>query len=73
MSDNPQAAPTLRVFKIGTTQIVEDTSTASLGNEQIRAFLKNTYPEVANATIRESTTANGTRVLEFLPVAGRKG
>ena len=73
MSDNPQAAPTPRVFKIGTTRIVEDASTAGLNNEQIRAMLKNTYPEVANATIRESTTADGTRVLEFHAVAGRKG
>ncbi len=73
MSDNPQASAAPRVFKIGATRIVEDASTAGLGNEQIRAMLKNTYPEVANATIRESAAADGTRVLEFLPVAGRKG
>jgi len=73
MSDNSQAAATPRVFKIGTTRIVEDTSTAGLNLEQIRALLKNTYPEVANATIRESTAADGTKVVDFLAVPGRKG
>ena len=73
MSDNPQANPTPRVFKIGATRIVEDASTAGLNNEQLRSLLKSSYPEVANATIRESTTGDGTRVLEFLPIAGRKG
>ena len=72
MSDNPQAN-TPRVFKIGTTRIVEDASTAGLSNEQVRAFLKNSYPEVANATIHESTTADGTKVVSYLAQPGRKG
>ncbi len=41
-------------------------------NEQVRNLLKMQYPEVANATIRE--TVNGdTRIVEFLPQPGRKG
>ena len=43
-----------------------------LSNEEVRSILKATYPEVANATIRE-TTADGQRIVEFLPQPGRKG
>jgi hypothetical protein len=42
-------------------------------NDQVREVLKRTYPEVANATIRESVTADGTRLVSYLPQAGRKG
>ncbi|MCC6976523.1 MAG: hypothetical protein IT322_21140 [Anaerolineae bacterium] len=65
-----------RVFKIGATRIVEDASMSGLSNEQIRALLQPAYPEVAHATIRErvETTENGEiRVVDYLPVAGRKG
>ena len=61
-----------RIFKTGTVRIVEDESMQGLSNEDVRNLLKATYPEVANATLRE-TTADGQRVVEFLPQPGRKG
>ena len=62
-----------RIFKTGTVRIVEDESTRGLNNEEVRSLLKTTYPEIANATIREVTTAEGQTVVEFLPQPGRKG
>ena len=62
-----------RIFKIGATTIQADASFAGLSNEQVRAVLQRSYPEVAHATIRERTLADGTPVLDFIPVAGRKG
>ena len=62
-----------RVFKIGTSTIVEDASFAGMNHEQIRDVLKRSYPEAAHATIRERTLEDGTTVLDFIPVAGRKG
>lgn len=62
-----------RIFKIGVTIIQADASMATLDHEQVRAVLKRTYPEVAHATIRERTLDDGTTVLDFIPVAGRKG
>lgn len=45
-----------------------------ISNEQVRDLLKTSYPEIANATIRERTEGeNGLRVVEFLPQPGRKG
>nr|WP_281721315.1 PRTRC system protein C [Nitrosomonas nitrosa] len=67
--NNPQP----RIFKIGTTTIQADDSMANLDNEQVRAILKRTYPEVAHANIRETTLENGTQVIHYIPVAGRKG
>lgn len=61
-----------RVFKIGATRIVEDSSMSSLDNSAVRDLLKTTYPEIANATIRERDES-GLRVVEFLPQPGRKG
>lgn len=61
-----------RVFKIGATRIVEDPSMSGLTNEQVRDLLKTSYPEIANATLREREE-NGLRVVEFLPQPGRKG
>jgi hypothetical protein len=61
-----------RVFKIGATRIVEDPSMSDLTNEQARDLLKTSYPEIANATLREREE-NGLRVVEFLPQPGRKG
>lgn len=79
MSDQPneitppaEAAPLKRVFKVGTNRIVEDGATAKLTNEQVRNLLKGQYPEVANATIRE-TVSGDTRLIEYLPQPGRKG
>lgn len=61
-----------RVFKFGATRIVEDPSLSALTNEQVRDLLKTSYPELANATLREREE-NGLRVVEFLPQPGRKG
>ncbi len=62
-----------RIFKIGATTIQADDSIANLDNEQIRAILKRTYPEVAHAAIRETTLEDGTQVIHYIPVAGTKG
>lgn len=62
-----------RIFKIGATTIQADASFAGLSNEQVRDVLQRSYPEVAHATIRERMLADGTSVLDFIPVAGRKG
>lgn len=61
-----------RLFKVGSAKIVEDDSTSAMTNDQVRDFLKATYPEVANATVREREDG-GYRVVEFLPQPGRKG
>ncbi len=66
------SAPLKRVFKIGTNRIAEDAATAKLSNEQVRNLLKMQYPEVANATIRE-TVSGDTRIVDYLPQPGRKG
>ena len=76
MSDqNTQAAsqPKPRIFKIGAVRVVEDESMRGLTNEEVRAALKAAYPEVTNATLRETTTEDGQPVVEFLPQPGRKG
>jgi hypothetical protein len=52
---------------------VEDASFAGMNHEQIRDVLKRSYPEAAHATIRERTLEDGTTILDFIPVAGRKG
>lgn len=62
-----------RIFKIGATTIVADESFAELDHEAVREVLKRTYPEVSHAIIRERTLEDGTTVLDFIPVAGRKG
>ena len=62
-----------RIFKIGATTIQADASMANLDNEQIRAILKRTYPEVAHATIRETTLEDGTIAVIFTSVPSRKG
>jgi len=61
-----------RIFKVGSTRIVEDASMQGLTNEEIRAILKVQYPEVTEATMREKTEGETTFV-EFLPRPGRKG
>ncbi len=62
-----------RIFKIGDVQIVEDESTASLDNEQVRTLLRGQYPEVVNATIRETQQSEEVTLIEYLPRAERKG
>ena len=71
MSDQNNSHP--RIFKTGAVRIVEDESMRGLDNDAIRSLLKATYPEIANATIREVTTDDGQKVVEFLPQPGRKG
>jgi len=71
MSDPITSKP--RVFKTGTVRIVEDASMSRLSSEEVRSLLKSSYPEVANATIRESQLEDGTPLIEFLPQPGRKG
>jgi hypothetical protein len=62
----------MRQYKTGGTIIREDESTEGLSNEQAREVLKHAYPEIANATIRE-TEKDGVTTVEFLPKPGRKG
>ncbi|MBN8595837.1 MAG: hypothetical protein J0M33_29050 [Anaerolineae bacterium] len=72
MSDTTTTAP-LRIFKTGATRIIEDETLRGKSVEEVRALLRSAYPEIANATVRETTTTEGQPVIEFLPVAGRKG
>ena len=67
-TDNPR-----RIFKTGSTIISEAPEMRELSTESIRNLLKHSYPEVANATIRETPQNDGTLLVEFLPVPGRKG
>lgn len=62
-----------RIFKTGAVRIVEDDSMRGLSVEEVRTILKVTYPEIANATIRETTADDGQLIVEFLPQPGRKG
>lgn len=71
MSDQNNAQP--RIFKTGAVRIIEDDSMRGLDNEAVRNLLKVNYPEIANATIREVSTEDGQKVVEFLPQPGRKG
>jgi PRTRC genetic system protein C len=68
-SNNTQS----RIFKIGTSTIVEDASFVGMNHEQIRDVLKRSYPEAAHATIRERTLEDGSTCYHFIPVAGKKG
>jgi len=61
-----------RVFKIGSTLVVEDASMAKLSNEQVQDVLAFQHPEVANATIH-SSEKDGKLTVEFLKKVGRKG
>jgi PRTRC genetic system protein C len=71
MSDQSSTQP--RIFKTGATRIVEDEAMRGLDKEAVRNLLKTAYPEIANATIRETMAENGQQVIEFLPQPGRKG
>jgi hypothetical protein len=68
LTENPR-----RIFKTGSTIISEAPEMRELSNDAIRNLLKHSYPEVANATIRETPQNDGTLLVEFLPVPGRKG
>lgn len=64
----------MRVFKIGSTRVMENESMQALSNEAVREQLRRSYPEVANATLQERVDAEtGLTVVEFLPQPGRKG
>ena len=63
-----------RIFKIGSTKIVEDESMQGRSIEEVREILRLTFPEVAQATVREKVdTENGITWIEWLPKPGRKG
>ena len=68
-TNNSQA----RVFKIGTSTIVEDESMSGLDLDAVKQILQRTYPEVAHATVREVTLEDGSTCYHFIPVAGKKG
>ncbi|MBK9750803.1 MAG: hypothetical protein IPO91_29130 [Chloroflexi bacterium] len=72
MTDHNPTQPT-RILKIGATRIVADASLSHLNPEQLRETLKITYPEIAHATLRETTLDDGTQVLEWSAIPGRKG
>ena len=65
--------PKQRIFKIGSTRIVADETMRDLDNEAIRDLLKRTYPEAANATIRERELEDGTLLVEYFARPGVKG
>jgi hypothetical protein len=71
MSDN--GLHPVRLFKTGSTLISESADMHRLSITEVRQRLQHIYPEVAHATIRETPQADGTLLVEFLPVAGRKG
>jgi len=62
-----------RIFKIGTTTIVENESMAGKSLDEIKTILARSYPEVAHATVREVKLEDGTQAIHYIPVAGRKG
>ena len=68
-----QTNPQPRIFKIGATRIVEDASLAGHNLDEVKTILQRSYPEVAHATVRETTLEDGTKLIEWLPVGGRKG
>lgn len=67
--NNPQP----RIFKIGTTTIVEDDSLTGKTLDEVKDILKRSYPEVAHATVRETTLENGSICYHFISRPGRKG
>jgi hypothetical protein len=62
-----------RLFKTGSSLIAESPEMRSLSNEEIRALLKHSYPEVAHAIIRETPQTDSSLLVEFLAQPGRKG
>jgi len=64
--------PLTRVFKTGTTVITESPEMRSMTIRPDQQVLKSTYPEVAHATVRERVEGE-TLVIDFLPIAARKG
>ena len=64
--------PLPRIFKIGSTRLVEDESMRGMTNEQVQETLAFQYPEVANATIH-TTEKDGNLFVEWISKPGRKG
>ncbi|GAB4528594.1 MAG: hypothetical protein OHK0046_47620 [Anaerolineae bacterium] len=62
----------MRVFKVGTEEIVETADMAHMTVDEVRDFLAHTHPEVRNAVIREHTEGEYT-IVEFAAQPGRKG
>jgi len=71
MSDQNNNQP--RIFKIGATRIVEDASLAGRDLDEVKAILQRSYPEIAHATVRETTLDDGTQLIEWLAQPGKKG
>lgn len=67
----------MRMFKTGSTTILEDESTREASIDEVREVLALQYPEVRNATLRRRTEEHDEHgeleVIEFVPKAGRKG
>jgi hypothetical protein len=61
-----------RIFKIGTTTIVEDESMVGLSLDEVRERLAIAFPEVTTATVRQ-TAEDDVTYIEWLPKPGRKG
>jgi hypothetical protein len=68
-----QTNPQPRIFKIGTTRIVEDASLSGKSLDDVKTILQRSYPEIAHATVRETTLDDGTNLVEWLAKPGRKG
>lgn len=63
-----------RIFKIGSTKIVEDESMQGRSIDEVREILSLNFPEVAQATVREKVDAEtGITWVEWLPKPGTKG
>ena len=62
-----------RIFKIGTTTIVEDERMSELDLNAVKKILQRTYPEVAHATVRETELEDGSTCYHFVSRAGSKG
>lgn len=62
-----------RVFKIGATRIVEDASLSGKSLDDVKAILQRSYPEIAHATVRETTLEDGSICYYFINRPGRKG
>jgi hypothetical protein len=61
-----------RIFKIGTTTIVEDESMVGLSIDEVRERLANAFPEVTTATVRQKQEGD-VLFVSFHARAGRKG
>lgn len=53
-----------RYVQIGTTRIAADASMLHLSAEELRERLKHAYPEVAHATLRETTLDDGSELIQ---------